>query len=177
VTTFGALRNFAACSKGVGESTYKGRRQSRPQRLEWLPRPEYRGVAALFANRKWQRIALSLNLLGMVLLFLSFQATSSNFRFVTTPDNKDYICIQNEAFFMHPHDGGFSMGSFPCPQDARAAAIVNAEHPSFIFIGFACSALGFLLQLLSIPSSKTIAEIRAELKKAQLEERLKARNH
>ncbi len=126
----------------------------------------------MFANRKWQRIALTLNLLGMVLLFLSFQATSSNFKFVTTPEKLSYMCVYDKAFFVRSPEGGLSMGVFDCPQKARAAAIVNAEHPAFIFIGFGLSGLGFLLQLLSIPSSKTIAEIRSELKQARLQEKL-----
>ncbi len=65
------------------------------------------------------------------------------------------------------------MGTFPCPVGARSAAIVNAEHPAFIFIGFACSAFGFFIQLITVPSVTSVSEIRAELKKAKMRERAK----
>ena len=109
----------------------------------------------------------------MVLLFLSFQATSSNFRFVATPEGDNAICAFQTAFMVHHKDGSTTVGTFECPPNARPAAIVNSEHPAFIFVGFALSALGFFIQLLTVPSAESVAEIRAELKKAQLRDKIK----
>jgi hypothetical protein len=70
--------------------------------------------------------------------------------------------------------GGTGIGTV-CPTwaDARPAAVVNVEIPFLVFLGWVCMTAGFLLQLISVPSAKTISEIRAELKKAQLEQRHK----
>ena len=128
----------------------------------------------MFATRGWARFALLCNLLGTVLLFLSFQATSSDFKLITTSDGRSALCVHNRALLIFLPNGGWQLGARECPEweHARPAAVVNIERPMFVTIGFSLTTLGFLLQFLSLPSPKTIAQMRADLKAA----RLKAKN-
>jgi len=121
------------------------------------------------------RLALILNLAGTVILFLSFQATSSNFRLITTKDGKSALCVDQRAMMIATPDGGWTIGAQKCPdwENARPAAVVNIEHPSFITLGFILTTFGFLLQFLSFPSPKSAAEMRLELKGFQKAEELK----
>lgn len=120
----------------------------------------------------WARIALLLNLAGTALLFLSFQATSSDFRLVTAtsdhfPDQKRYaLCVAKTALMVADGTGSVGLGFGMCPhwEDARPAAVVNVEHPSFVTLGFLASVTGFLLQFLTVPRRKTLAEINEELR-------------
>ena len=124
----------------------------------------------MFANRAWARLALFFNLLGTVVLFLSFQATSSNFKLITTSDGRSALCVNNRGIIISDPTGGFVIGAHTCPEweHARAVAVVNVERPIFVTIGFSLATLGFLGQFLSLPSPKTIAQIRADLKLAKL---------
>jgi hypothetical protein len=128
----------------------------------------------VFATRGWMRFALLLNLFGTVLLFLSFQATSSNFRLITTSQGDSALCVDQRALIISYAVRGMSIGTMDCPdwQNARPAAVVNVERPSFVTLGFICTTLGFLLQFLSIPTAKTIHDIRKELKELQRAEQL-----
>jgi len=110
----------------------------------------------LFASRVWQRIALFSNLLGAVLLFLSFQATSSNIRMLTTSDGRTAMCVQNRGTLITFPDGKIVIGESKCPdwEHSRPAAVVSIEHPLFVTIGFVLTALGFLLQFLAIPRDR-----------------------
>lgn len=126
----------------------------------------------MFSNRKWMRIALFSNLLGTVLLFISFQATASKVKIISTPDGKTAMCLDQTGIFVGMgHE--FTIGT-GCPdwENARPIAVVIVERPTLITFGFALLSLGFLLQVLSIPSPRTIAQIRAELKAAKLEQKL-----
>jgi len=68
---------------------------------------------------------------------------------------------------------GFGLaGGCPKWPNSRPTAVVNVEKPYLITIGFLAIVAGFLLQFLSVPSAKTISQIRAELKAAKLEEKL-----
>lgn len=135
----------------------------------------------MFSNRKWYQAALALNMFGWLLLFYSFQATSSDFRLVTATSNsaiagelKQYaLCVNNYTLLETDSHHGMYIGTQGCPdwQHARPAAVVNIEHPRFVGIGFLFVMLGFLLQYLSIPQPKTIAALRMELKKLKAEER------
>jgi hypothetical protein len=66
-----------------------------------------------------------------------------------------------------------------CPdwQNAKPIALVTVERPTLIYVGFALLVFGFLLQLLAVPSPKSLAEMRAELKAAQKLEKLKSKQH
>lgn len=111
----------------------------------------------MFASRKWTRIALALNVAGGLLLFYSFQATSSSFRLVRRPisaagvlrGSYEYdICVENYTFLAtEPEAGAVELGHAGCPtpEDDRPAAVVNTEHPNFITIGFLTILLGFII--------------------------------
>jgi len=68
------------------------------------------------------------------------------------------------------------MGHAGCPnwENARPAAVVNIEHPTFEGIGFALLIIGFSLQYFSVPHPATISQLRKELKIAQQKEKSKS---
>ena len=116
------------------------------------------------------------------LLFFSFQATSSDFRLVTavsksvllTEPVKQYaLCVNDYALLASDGKNGIIVapaGGCPDWAHAKPAAVVNIEHPVFEGLGFITLLAGFLLQYLSVPSPKTIAQIRKELKTAKAKE-------
>lgn len=127
----------------------------------------------MFANRTWMRIALFFNLTGTVLLFLSFQATSSNLIIKRASNGSTAMCIDRSGIAVTNPEGAWELGGL-CPDwpSARPTAVVNVERPYLVTIGFIFASLGFLLQVMATPSVKTIAQIRADLKAAKLQERL-----
>ena len=129
----------------------------------------------MFASRGWMRFALLCNLLGTVLLFLSFQATSSNLVLKRAPDGSTAVCIGRLGLFVvRPGETGMGIaGACPAWPNARPTAVVNIEKPYMVTLGFILTSLGFLLQVLAIPSPKTIAQMRADLKAAKMQQRLK----
>lgn len=129
----------------------------------------------MFSNRKWQQVALLLNLAGTALLFYSFQATSSDIRVVTAttksvlsqePFKQYALCVNNFTILQTDSKHGVQIGHVGCPEWERSkpAAVVNIEHPTFVGIGFLILMGGFLIQYLSVPQPRTIAQIRQELK-------------
>jgi hypothetical protein len=118
---------------------------------------------------------LILNLLGTVLLFVSFQATSSNFRLITASDGRAALCIDQRVILVADAKGLSFSGGGDCPKwgNARPAAVVNFEQPVLVTIGFALLTMGFLLQVVSIPRPRTVAQLRAEIKAAELAEKSK----
>ena len=131
----------------------------------------------MFASRGWMRFALILNLVGTVMLFVSFQATSSNLKIVHTSDGRTALCIDKHALMIDIPPNGLMLGASTCPewQNARPAAIVNIELPILVTFGFILTTAGFLLQFLSLPSVKTTAQLRKELKEIQRAEQEKHR--
>ena len=109
------------------------------------------------------------------MLFLSFQATSSSIKVVTTSDGKTALCVNNKGMVVFTPGLGIQLATSFCPEweHARPAAIVNIEKPIFVTWGFILTTAGFLLQFLSFPSSKTSAEMRKELKEFQRAEDMK----
>ena len=117
-----------------------------------------------------------MNLAGTALLFYSFQATSSDFRLVTAVSQsaimpgglKQYALCVNDYTLLETDsaDGGVEIAKKGCPdwEHSKPAAVVNIEHPILEGLGFITLLAGFLLQYLSVPQPKTIAQIRAELK-------------
>ena len=159
----------------------------------------HRESTTMLANPIWQRTALLLNLLGTIVLFFSFQATSSDFMLVTAPnagENRRFLipdnmppelkknqlplsksiyalCINGNALFTTDAAGTVIWGAGRCPAltYAKPAAVVNTEHPRFEGFGFALVILGFGIQFLAIPKPETTAHLRAELKKLRSQER------
>jgi hypothetical protein len=128
----------------------------------------------VFASRGWMRFALLLNLFGTALLFYSFQATSSNVRIVTAPDGTEALCMNQTALFILRARGSEIGMIGPCPDqpNSRAIAVVNIEYPILVTIGFLILVSGFLVQVLSIPGTKTIAQMRKELKAAVMRDKI-----
>jgi len=48
----------------------------------------------------------------------------------------------------------------------------SVEKPALIYVGFALLTLGFLIQLLSVPSPKSLAQMRADVKAAEKQQKL-----
>ncbi|WP_186214221.1 hypothetical protein [Burkholderia gladioli] len=116
-----------------------------------------------------QAFALSLNLLGTILFAWSFQATSSDFRLVTTknytsPDSNYIlstayaICVNNYALAVTDSTNGILLGARNCPdwQHARPAAVVTSEHPLAFLLGLYVTMAGFLIQLLLVADWKPL---------------------
>ena len=131
-------------------------------------------------NWRLQQVALFLNLGGTALLFLSFQATSSDFRLITAEthsvlsgDFNEYaLCVNNYTLLESDANRGVLLGAKGCPdwERSHSVAVVNIENPRFVTAGFICTLLGFLLQLISIQRPPTISELRMELRRLKLEE-------
>jgi hypothetical protein len=113
---------------------------------------------------------LVLNLLGTVALFYSFQATSSNFRLVTHKTESVLAGVEEEVA---GKNGGWKIGGGSCPdwEHAKAAAVVNIEHPMFEGLGFTLVIFGFALQYFAVPQPKTVAQMREELKRIKAEQK------
>jgi len=88
------------------------------------------------------------------------------------------ICVEDFTLLSTDARGGVMIGHRGCPTalDDRRAAVVNTEHPLFVTIGFLMTILGFLIQFFSVPESKSVAELRAEIKKLKLQDRTKPVN-
>lgn len=100
---------------------------------------------------QWSRLSASLNLVGSLLLFFSFQATSTDFLLVTNPDGQSALCVGKAALFVLTLDRGLKMGT-GCPewQSGKPTAVVNTEHPKFAFWGLLMILVGFVSQYLGI---------------------------
>jgi uncharacterized membrane protein len=113
---------------------------------------------AVFATRRWIRIALLCNLLGAVLLFLSFQAESSDIKVVTTREGDVALCVNDRLLVKSQAYGGVTVGTVSCPEveNGKPAAIVNFDMPLLVDAGFFLIFIVFILQFLGIPpDSKT----------------------
>jgi hypothetical protein len=73
--------------------------------------------------------------------------------------------------------GVWGIGGGPCPdwEHSRAAAVVNIEHPTLEGLGFVLLLAGFLIQLLAIPSPRTIVQLREDMRMIKKEEKLLTR--
>lgn len=104
-----------------------------------------------------------LNLLGSFLVFLSFQATSTNLLVIANKDQSFAFCIGDRAIFgLIPGGRGTYIGT-ACPTgtDAKPAAVVNTDSPGLAKFGWILIAFGFFLQMFSIekPQLVTVPQI------------------
>jgi hypothetical protein len=94
-------------------------------------------TAKMFSGPLFASFALIANLVGTVLLFYSFQATSSAFRLIKRDLGNaqlEYrICADELTLSKADTRGNMIMNLGPCPPslDQRPAAIVTIEHESF----------------------------------------------
>jgi len=99
-------------------------------------------------------------LVAGILLFFSFTAVSSPFKPIVTADGA-HLCFNGKL--MAGGYGGPLVLSDPCPgwNEGKPAALVSAEHPSFVPWGFFLLLFSFLLQLIDIiPSDRESAQAR-----------------
>jgi hypothetical protein len=70
--------------------------------------------------------------------------------------------------------GMMMIGAGTCTpsKDSKPIALVTVERPILIYLGFTILLSGFLIQLLSIPSPKSLAQMRAEIKAIEREQKL-----
>lgn len=105
------------------------------------------------------RLALTLNLIGTLALFFSFQATSSDFRLVSTSTgslSQYSICIHDFTLLMTDGHSEVELGHQGCPtENNRPAAVVNTELPWLVSLGFVFGAAGFVIQILSFKAQPT----------------------
>jgi len=135
----------------------------------------------VLSNPKWQKAALCLNLVGTIVLFYSFQATSSDFKLITTaqhsafsPDAKRYaLCVNDFALIESNGNSDVTMGHKGCPDwvNAKPAAVVSIEHPVFVELGFLILIAGFVLQYFAVPQPETVAHLREQLRIIKLREK------
>jgi hypothetical protein len=121
----------------------------------------------VFSSRVWVRGALLLNLLGAALLYLSFQATSSTVKIISLPDGTSAMCMGDTALFVGKADRFIIGTGCPDAKNSKPIALVTVEKPALIYLGFALLTFGFLIQLLAVPSPKSLAQMRAELNLAR----------
>jgi len=97
------------------------------------------------------RLSAVLNIVGSILLFFSFQATSTKFLIVPTNDGRTALCVGSEAMFVVKPGGGIGIGT-KCPDSdkGKPAAVVNTECPVLAVIGFLMILGGFITQYKSI---------------------------
>ena len=127
----------------------------------------------MFASRGWMRFALICNLVGAMLLFLSFQATASKFRLVTDKWGDAALCVNDRLLMQALSNGGWRIGSERCPEfdKGKSVAVVNIELPWLAYLGFILTLVGFALQFFAFPGPKTVAAMREELRIAKRLER------
>jgi hypothetical protein len=115
------------------------------------------------------RLSAFLNLLGAFLVFLSFQATSTNLLMIANKDKSFAFCIGDRSIFgLLPGGRGTYIGA-GCPQgqDAKPAAVVSTDSPWLAKLGWIVLAIGFGLQIFSVEPSLLSKEDLRTLRKAR----------
>jgi hypothetical protein len=117
------------------------------------------------------RASAFLNLVGSLLVFLSFQPTSTRLLLVTSKDvnNKTVaFCIGDRAVFGLAADGGTQIG-YACPQteNMKPTVVANGDAPWMAKFGWFLLLVGFVLQVFSIEPSKLTSEDLRVLRKAR----------
>jgi hypothetical protein len=111
-----------------------------------------------------------LNLVGAFLVFLSFQATSSEFGMTILKNGERALCSHDDALISWGQYS-VSMGTHNgcSPEKVQAVpriAVVTVESPVLGYLGWFLLLFGFVLQIFSIdPSPLTNEQIR-DLRKA-----------
>jgi hypothetical protein len=85
---------------------------------------------------------------------------------VVTFNDRTALCIYGQTMIMTGKNGMQMFGQEPCPDGptTKAFAVVNIEHPIFVWVGFLSLFLGFVIQVFAVPRPQTEAMMRAELK-------------
>jgi hypothetical protein len=109
-----------------------------------------------------------LNLLGALLVFLSFQATSTNLLLITSADQQlAAFCVGGRAaFLMRGPAVGLGV-TCPTGPNIKPTAIVNTDSPFLEYIGWGLLGLGFFTQLFSLEKPNLTADDLRILRKAR----------
>jgi hypothetical protein len=114
---------------------------------------------------QWASLSLLLNALGFVLLFVAFQASSSDLKIVRK-DDTFALCFSGTALFQASGNGRyFGMAKeYSSCSDGKPTAIVNSDFPWLGKIGFLFILVSFWAQLKSIDRTEatlTSSQLRA----------------
>ena len=110
-----------------------------------------------------------LNLVGAFLVFLSFQATSSDFFLINLKNGNRALCVGTNALILWTETGvgmGMPHGCADVLNTPRVA-IVTIESPIMSLLGWGLLLLGFLLQLFSLEQPPLTSEDLRILRKAR----------
>jgi hypothetical protein len=107
----------------------------------------------ILASRRWMRFALFCNLLGTLLIFLSFQAMSSDVKLLSS-NNGTAFCAYGEAVLIANNSNVAVGGHCPDWPQSRATPLLSVEHPRTAILGFSLMLLGFFLQWFALPIAK-----------------------
>ena len=113
---------------------------------------------------QWSAI---LSLVGAVLVFLSFQATSSDFFLTNLKNGNKALCVgQNALVIWAEKNNGFWMGvAKGCAEmaDTPKVAVVMIESPLLSYLGWLLLVIAFFLQFLSIEKPPFLKSTTAHL--------------
>jgi hypothetical protein len=107
----------------------------------------------MFASRRWMRFALFCNLLGTLLIFLSFQAVSSDVKLLSS-NGRTALCAYGEAVVVSNNSNVAVAGHCPDWPQSRATPLLTVEHPRTAILGFSLMLLGFFLQWFALPIAR-----------------------
>jgi hypothetical protein len=98
------------------------------------------------------KVSAILNLLGALLLFVSFQAASTDFMLVSTKGGRQALCVGKQAMFVVDPGYRVGVGVAECPSgaDAKPTAVVNTDKPWLAKLGWFLIVAGFIFQWISI---------------------------
>lgn len=115
---------------------------------------------------QWAQWGLVLNMAGFVLLFVAFQATSSNLSIYTNNEkHTTSLCLGSHALLVGNNDGATIIGlgrEDPSCSQGNPTAIINTDFPWVAKVGVICIFLSFWMQF------KSIDRTEANLTKTQL---------
>ena len=98
---------------------------------------------------RWSAV---LSFVGSVVVFLSFQATSTSLLLVKGTDKTTSFCVGDVAMLKLSADGkGLSMATkCPLAEDSRPTAVVSTDLPWLSNLGWFILTVGFFMQIFSI---------------------------
>ena len=113
----------------------------------------------VFSKYRMAQLSAVLNFLGAILVFLAFQATSSDFFLTTLKSGNKALCVGTNALVVWTPSArvGFGMPNGCAEAESTPrVAVVTIESPKLSFLGWVLLLFGFFLQIFSIEPPKPI---------------------